>query len=463
MQPEFNAPRSVIGSLEDRSGPEIIARLEGLPFTRLHKRVIAIVGTAYLFDAADVAILTFVLAPISAEFHLNPIQAGTVASTAFVGMAIGSIVAGWLSDRFGRRPIFTLSMLLWGLATLFTAFSWDYSSLLAGRFITGIGMAAELPCAMALASEYLPAKRRGPYLGSAQILVILSFLISGGITLLVGWRAAFMIMFVLSLFAFVVRRGIPESVRWQVAHSDLDGARATLSRFESTVPADLIAQVPPQPPAAGTMVPASRGPVRDLFARQQRKLTLTAWSMWFFQLLAQYGISIWIAKLLFDHGASITASIGITMLMQVWGIPGALISSLLLERLGRRPVYVASAILAGAAAFWYGNASTAVIAIVAGSVLNFFLSAMTAGINAYTPELFPTASRATGTGTASAAGRVSSVIGPLVVPVILVTWGYAATFLVLSLCFLIAAGVVLVLGRETRGKSLEAIAVDASE
>jgi putative MFS transporter len=427
----------------------LVARLEGMPFTRLHKRIVAVVATAYLFDAADVAILTFVLAPISAEFHLTALQSGSVASVAFVGMAIGSVGAGWLSDRFGRRPIFTVSMLVWGIASLVTAFAFNYESLLACRFVTGIGMGAELPCAVALISEYLPARRRGAYLGSAQILVVCSFLISGGATLLLEWRLAFVLMFVLSLFAFVVRRGLPESVRWQVTHGALDAARATLAKFETLVPAGTpAATVPPT-------VPATRGPLRDLFTGSQRRRTGTAWGMWFFQLLAQYGINIWIAKLLVDHGASIAKSIGTTMFMLAWGIPGTLIACYLLERLGRRPVYACAAVLTSASALAYGLASTPGWALVAGCVMNVFLAAMTASINAYTPELFSTGSRATGAGTASAAGRIGSVVGPLVVPAVLVAWGFTGAFLVLSLCFLAAAAVVLLFGRETRGKVLE--------
>lgn len=453
-----NLPRRTVGTTDELAGQSIIARLESLPFTRVHKRIVAVVATAYLFDAADVAILTFVLAPISAEFHLNAIQAGSVASAAFIGMAIGSAGAGWLSDRFGRRPIFTMSMLLWGIGSLLTALAWNYDSLLGCRFLTGIGMGAELPCAVALISEFLPARRRGAYLGSAQVLAISSFLISGGATLVLNWRLAFVLMFALSLFAFVVRRGLPESVRWQVTRGDVAAAQATLDRFEAEAPASP-APLPPVPVGAA---PASRGPLRDLFAGSQTKRTLTAWSMWFFQLLAQYGINIWIAKLLVEHGASVKSSIGITMLMLVWGIPGTLISSALLERVGRRPVYAASAVLTAAAAFWYGSAPTPIVAIVAGSAMNLFLSAMTAGLNAYTPELFATGTRATGTGTASAAGRIGSVLGPLIVPIILVTWGFAGTFLALSLCFLIAGAVAVVFGRETRGKVLEALTAEQS-
>jgi putative MFS transporter len=440
------------------TGPSIIARLEALPFTRYQKRIVAVVASAYLFDAADVAILTFVLAPISAEFHLNAIQAGSVASAAFIGMAIGSAGAGWLSDRFGRRPIFTMSMLLWGIASLLTALTWNYDSLLACRFLTGVGMGAELPCAIALITEFLPARRRGVYLGLAQVLAISSFLISGGVTLVLNWRLAFVLMFVLSLFAFVVRRGLPESVRWQVTRGAIAQARATLDRFEAEVPDDW--SPAPLPVVPGPTAPATRGPARELFARTQTRRTLTAWSMWFFQLLAQYGINIWIAKLLVEHGASVKSSIGTTMLMLAWGIPGTLISSALLDRVGRRGVYAASAVLTAAAAFWYGSAANPLAAIVAGSAMNLFLSAMTAGLNAYTPELFATGARATGTGTASAAGRIGSVLGPLVVPVILVAWGFSGTFLALGLCFLVAGFVALAFGRETRGKVLETLTAE---
>ncbi|QYB04249.1 MFS transporter [Rhodococcus sp. USK10] len=447
---------------QDTVGLHILNRLEGLPFTRYHRRIVAVVATAYLFDAMDVAILTFVLAPISSEFDLTKVQTGAIASASFIGMAIGSIGGGWLSDRFGRRPVFTASMLVWGTASLLTAFSWDFSSLLGFRFLTGIGMGAELPCAIALLSEFLPAARRGKYLGLAHVVAVIAYLGSGCATLLLGWRGAFLLMFVLSLFALVVRRGLPESIRWQVAHKKYEKAAATLKKFGEQPAGEATAPDVVQATVVQTAV-STRGPLRDLFQRGQRAHTTTAWAMWFFQFLAQSGINIWIAKMLVDRGASVNSSIGMTMFIFAWGIPGALLASVLLERLGRRPVYAASTVMCSTAALWYGTATSAVMVIVAGSVMYFCLSAMSAGLYAYTPELFGTGARALGTGTASAAGRIGAVIGPLMIPALLVTWGYVGTFVAISACLFTAAAFVLVLGRETRGKSLESLAASHEE
>lgn len=107
------------------------ARFERLPFTRYQRGLFFVVATAFFFDCLDVTILTFVLAPISTDLSLSTGQAGLVASATFAGMVIGASLAGVRSDRIGRRPIFAYSMLLWGVASLAMALSWDLGSLLA--------------------------------------------------------------------------------------------------------------------------------------------------------------------------------------------------------------------------------------------------------------------------------------------------------------------------------------------
>jgi MFS family permease len=116
-------------------GLNVPARLERLPLTRYQRGLFVIIATAWLFDSIDLAALTFILAPMSAEFSLTDTQAGLLASVSFIGMVVGASSAGALADRYGRRPVFATSMLVWGAASLLAALSWDLTSLLVARFL----------------------------------------------------------------------------------------------------------------------------------------------------------------------------------------------------------------------------------------------------------------------------------------------------------------------------------------
>lgn len=155
---------------------------------------------------------------------------------------------------------------------------------------------------------------------------------------------------------------------------------------------------------------------------------------------------------------SVSSSIAFVLLMQVWGVPGFLLSAHLMERLGRKPVVAGAILLSAASAYAYGSATSAVAVVVTGSVLQFGLMAMWAGIYTYTPELFPTRARATGAGTASAVGRIGALPGPSLVPPVLAAWGYTATFAAIAVLLLIAATLVITMGPETRGRTLEDVA-----
>jgi putative MFS transporter len=441
------------------------ARFERLPFTKYQRTLLAMVATAFFFDSVDVTALTFTLAPISQDLHLGATTSGFLASSTFAGMAIGASVAGVISDRFGRRPVFAYSMLFWGVASLLTAFAWDAPSLLIFRFLTGLGLGAELPVAQALVSEILPTKGRGRYASWLPGTITLAFILSGSLSLVLvptlGWRAVFVLIFVFSLFGFLIRRTVPESPRWYEARGRHDDAERAMTEFEANVRREYGSELPepePEPaPAPTKTATAGDRPIRILLSGPYRSRTLMAWGMWLLLQLAYYAITAWLAKLLVQNGLTVTSSIQFVLLMQVWGIPGFLLAARLMERWGRRPILFLAIVLSAGSAFLYGSVTSSVAVIAAGSLLQFSFMMMWASVYTYTPELFPTAARATGSGTASTAGRIGAVAGPALLPSLLAAWGYSATFAVLAGIFLAAGLLVLAVGPETRGRVLEEV------
>lgn len=135
--------------------------MDALPFTRRHLRVLTGSGIGWALDAMDVGLISFIIAALAVQWQLEPSQTAWIASIGFVGMAIGATLGGLLADRFGRRQIFALTLLVYGIATGASALVTGLAALLVFRFLVGLGLGAELPVASTYVSEFAPARIRG--------------------------------------------------------------------------------------------------------------------------------------------------------------------------------------------------------------------------------------------------------------------------------------------------------------
>ena len=443
----------------DVSTSDIVGRLERLPMTGYQRKIFAIIASAWLVDQVDVALLTFLLGSIVVAFHLSPTQAGQLAAMTFAGQLVGNVIAGMASDRFGRRTVFQVTMLVWGLASLAAAAAWSLAALMVCRFLIGVGVGGEAPVAQAMVSEIVPANVRGKYIAFMEGFWAIGYVLSGAISFFIlpylGWRWAFAVVGSLSMVVLLVRRSMPESPRWLADHGLHAEADTVMSHMEAEVMKRTGRPLPPVPPMIAAIHVDHQSPIATLFSSEYRRRTTMAFGMWFFALIGFFGLNSWIAVLLKSHGFSIIGSVGFVTLITTGGIPGFFTAALLLEKIGRKPTTAAFLILSAAAAYMYANATDQTVLFVTGFVMQFFMFGMWSCLYAYTPELYPTRARSTGAGFASAFGRIGAILGPMLVP-ILVTWGGpAAAFQVGAGGFLIAAVLVLVLGIETKGQILE--------
>lgn len=447
---------------KDASGVLNLAqRFERLPMTRYQNKLFLIIATAWLLDSIDLAALTFVLAPITQEFGLTTGQAGLMASASFAGMFFGATFAGILGDRFGRRVVFQYSMIVWGLATLALASSWDLTSLVVFRFLVGVGMGAEFPMALSLVSEFISSKQRGKYLALLEGAWPLGFITCGLLSLALlpvgGWRLVFVVQGLLAVYVLVIRRAVPESPRWYESRGRLDEADATMRRIEENVERAYGAPLPE--PGAPRFTEAVGGGFSffELFTPRYLRRTLVAWALWFCVLGGYYGLTTWLGALLVENGFDIVKSVQFIILMTLWGIPGFLTAAVLVERLGRKWTLAGFVVLSAVAAFFYGQASSTAELIVAGSFMQFFFFGMWSSLHAYTPEIFPTRARGTGSGSASSMGRVGALASTAFVPVLLAAYGASAVFTVAAITFVAGAIVVLLFGPETKQRVLEEV------
>lgn len=441
----------------------IAARFERLPFTAYQKKLALILASCFAMDAVDISMLSFLLAPISHDLGLTQIGAGIAASSVFAGVGVGAAIAGFLCDRYGRRRMLIYTMYLWGFASLLTAFAWDLWSFATLRFITGIGLGAELPAAFALIAECMPATRRATITGWMQIgassaTTLFNLLALGAVWLVgeaFGWRAMFVVMFFAALLAIYVRRHVPESPRWYEASGRHDEAEAAMCAFEREVELALNEPLPAILPSIQPQQPRVRSGLLDLFSNGCAKRTLFVWTLWLVVMMGYFGITTWVGKLLVDRGMSVSDSIVVGVFISLAGIPAAWLTGNMMEKAGRKAVIVGVLLFVSVAAFAYGSATAFIWIVLTGAMMRFFMVALATTLYVYTPELFPTHVRATGLGTASAMGRISAVAGPLIVPPLVVLFGYTGAFAAFAACFCISAVLVVAFGPETRGKSLE--------
>lgn len=440
---------------------DIAARLERLPLTSYQRGIFGIIATAWLFDSMDLAALTFVLGSIRQTFQLSTAEAGLLSSMSFLGMFLGAASAGLLADRFGRTRVFQVSMIFWGLGSLCCGLSSTVMLLGASRLLLGFGMGMEFPVAQSMVSEIMPATNRGRYIALLEGFWPIGFVVSGLLSYAVlsvaDWHWVFILQAIPALFVLVIRRFVPESPRWLAAHGHSERAEATIRTIEQKVSRRLggaaLPQAERQPPAVASN---GSGPAA-LFAGIYARRTAMLWTLWFFALLGFYGLTTWLGALLQAKGFPVTKSVFYTILISLAGIPGFLCSAWLVEAWGRKATLALNLLAGAVACYAYGSAADQTQLVIAGLCMQFFLFGMWSALYAYTPELYPTRIRATGTGFASAIGRVGSLIGPYVIGIILPTAGQAGVFALGAGAFTIAALAVLVLGEETRGRTLEHI------
>ncbi len=446
--------------------PSAAARLERLPFSGYHRTIFLIIAIAFFFDSVDLGTMTFVLGSIKTEFGLSSATAGLVASASFFGMVLGAAVAGLFADRFGRRPVFQWSMVLWGVASYLCSTAQSVDALIVYRVLLGIGMGMEFPIAQTLLSEFVPTASRGRLVALMDGFWPLGFITAGCVSYFVlphfGWRTVFALLAIPAAFVLIVRRIVPESPRWLEHRGRLPQADAVLDQIEAKVMKSRGIRSLPAPSMLADQAAASRhGAFREIWSAAYRQRTIMVWALWFFALLGFYGLTSWLGALMQQAGFAVTKSVLYTVLISLGGVPGFLCAAWLVERWGRKPTCIASLTGGGIMAYVYGqtalHADSVTLLICTGLVMQFFLFGMWAALYTYTPELYGTGARATGSGFASAIGRIGSLIGPYAVGVVLPIFGQGGVFTLGALSFGVAALAVWVMGIETKGLSLETL------
>jgi len=451
----------------------VAGRLDRLPLGRFHYRLLLLSGLGWLFDSMDTGLVSFVLARLKGEWHLTSHQVAFAGSMGLFGMFLGGACAGALADRFGRKAVFQWTLLLFSLATGLCGLAWSFTTLVVLRLLVGFGLGGELPVAAALVSEFAPARHRGRlvvllesfwafgWVAAAIIAdVMAGYAEARGATF--PWRWAFFIGALPAFYVFVLRRALPESPRYLMARGETRQAEEVVRLVEAgsgVSPGAALTPEPAEPPAR----------LGDLFGPRLRRRTAMLWTLWFAMAFSYYGIFIWLPTLLVGRGYPEVQSFRFTLYITLAQIPGYFAAAWLVEKVGRRATLVPFMILCAAASWRFGGASSPRDLVLWGCLVSFFNLGAWGVIYGYTPELYPTRLRGTGTGSAAAFGRIGGILAPLAVGWLLAAGGtetsgapsgdtgFSAVFTLFAAVLVAGATAVLLLGEETSGRTLEEI------
>jgi putative MFS transporter len=439
--------------------PELAARLDRLPLSRFHRRVLYAIAFAFFFELADLN--TFAYAATGLEKYVG-MSVGTIAditSASFAGMFVGAAVGGRVADMLGRRRALIGSVLWFSAFSLLTAAAWNTAAIAVARFLTGIGLSAMTVIAITYLSETMPKSHRGRMQGAALAIglagiPVMAFFARGVVpTGPDGWRWVF-VFGAFGAVATVLIARLPESPRWLLEHGRPGAAETTLAAIEAEVSED---------PATGRLPPPETGPAeviphhdpRDLFRGRLARRTSMLFAVWIFQTLGFYGFTSWVPVLLAAHGFGLTKSLTFSALTTIGAVPGALCAWPVSDRFRRRAPLVAVSVLIAACGLAYGTSFNAAAIVVFGFGVSFFIQMFAALLYAYTPELYPTGLRNTGSGLSYGVGRLANIAGPPIVATIYGGAGYSWVFVYIAACWIAAALTIGLFGPATGDVALE--------
>lgn len=422
---------------------------------RFQARLLAIFGLVWAADAMQVLAVGFAAPSVAKSFGLDMKGALQIGTLFFLGMFAGAFLFGRLADRIGRRRVLLVAVAADAIFGLASVFAPSFTVLLALRFLTGVAVGGTLPVDYALMAEFLPPKNRGRWLvwlegfwaiGTIVIAVTAWIAATQGAT--EPWRWIFFVAAAPALIGFWLRLWVPESPMYLVRHGRQDEVRAVINRVLAVNGAETLPDT-----ARLTAAPVEPGTDRSIWAPALIRRTLGILAVWFLVSISYYGVFIWVPGKLATEGFGFVKGYGFLVILALAQVPGYALAAYGVETWGRRATLMgfllASAL--GCGLFTLATAPTLVAAALI--LMSFALLGTWGALYAYTPELYPTALRGTGMGTASAIARLGGILAPTLLAVAFAKgFGFAiGTFAGL----LILAALALTLVRtETRGASI---------
>ncbi|MEA3114856.1 MAG: transporter, putative metabolite:H+ symporter [Caballeronia sp.] len=314
----------------------ISARIERMPFSSFHRRLLLMGGLGYTFDAMDAAVLAFLLPVLRTQWGLTSVQTGVLGSGTFIGYFLGAMLAGILGDLIGRKRVMMYALVIYCVASLASATAHDWPFFLATRIVAGLGTGAESAIVAPFLSEFVARRYRGAFTGSLAGFFSFGFVAAALLGYFViplapnAWRVVMVITALPIVMLLWWRRALPESPRWLVARGRHAEAEAIVARAEAELTAAgvKLEPLPETDAAASSEVPVAAerasalANVKALWSRKLARITTMTWLMWLSITFSYYAFFTWIPSLLVQNGMTITRSFSYSLVIYIAQIPG---------------------------------------------------------------------------------------------------------------------------------------------
>ncbi|AUT71071.1 MFS transporter [Paraburkholderia hospita] len=449
----------------------ISARLDRLPATRSVWKLVVMLSLGFFFELYDLLYTGYVAPGIVKSGILTSTTQGLFGTTGiasfiatlFLGLFIGTIACGFLADRFGRRAIFTYSLLWYTVANVIMAFQETATGLNFWRFMAGLGIGVELVTIGTYISELVPKHIRGRAFACEQavgfmavpVVAFLAWLLVPRAPLgLDGWRWVVLIGAHGALFVWWIRRNLPESPRWLAQQGRVDEADRVMRALEAKVEAEY---GKPLPPAAPPVPVPPSGRFSDMWVPPYRSRTLMLSIFNIFQTVGFYGFANWVPTLLIKQGITVTTSLAYSSVIALAAPVGPIIGLFIADKYERKSVIVAMAALIIVCGLWFSQTTAAALLICLGVGLTLGSNIMSYSYHAYQAELFPTSIRARAVGFVYSWSRFSAIFTAFFIASVLNYFGSTGVFVFIAGAMAIVMLVIGVMGPRTRGVALEEI------
>jgi MFS transporter, putative metabolite:H+ symporter len=451
----------------------ITARLARLPATRSIWILVLLLSLGGWFEIYDMFFTAYVgpgmvksgiFSNTTASFFGFTGLGGFVAAT-FAGLFLGTFFLGALSDRWGRRTVFTVALLWYTIAAVIMAFQHSAEWINIWRLIAGIGVGAEIVTIDSYIAELVPATARGRAFALQQAIQYTSIptiaFLSWRLAPLTpfgleGWRWVMLSSAVGAAVIWLIRLGLPESPRWLADRGRIAEAEAIVSRLEQRAVRE--SRQPLPEPAIQTLPPTGgRSNFLELWRPPYRRRTIMLMVFNFFQSIGYYGFASWVPTLLVAKGVTITHSLFYSFLIATANPLGPFVSLLFVERFERKWMIAGSAGLMAILGIVFSQQREILLVVGTGLLMTLVSNCMTFSYRTYQAELFPTRVRGRAVGFVYSLSRISAMFSGFMIAFSLRNFGVGGVFTLIAGSMAIVVFVITVFGPRTKGLPLEVV------
>ncbi|MFY1018712.1 MFS transporter [Ectopseudomonas khazarica] len=403
--------------------------------------ILMMVGLTVVMDGFDVQSMGYVAPAIIADWGVSKAELGPVFGAGLFGMLVGSLTLSVLADKIGRRPVLIWATVFFSLCMLVTAHVTSIGQLQVIRFVTGLGLGAIMPNALALVGEFSPRNKRVTLMMLVScgytIGAVLGGLVSAWMIPLWGWQSVFYLGGIFPLLiAALMYVFVPESMQFLVVKGRrLDEVGRTLRRIDPSLKVDGSTRYALAETAQGS------APVVELFREGRGVATVLLWVVNFMNLLNLYFLSSWLPTIATSAGLSTSTAVMVGTTLQVGGVLGTLLMGPVIDRIGFFKVLVPCFALAALSIALIGQPGIGLpLLFLVVTVTGFCIIGGQPAVNALAATYYPTALRSTGLGWSLGIGRWGSIAGPVLGGLLIqFEWSNSEIFLAMAVPTVIAA------------------------